>query len=346
MARLLGVVMVVLTLVLTGPLSASVALAAGPIITVDGPSDSTVLRDSSTVLGWAADRAAARGTGVDAVHVYLDGVAGRGRMLGSADYGLVRNDVASALGHQRFAPSGFRYGFDLGSIGKGEHTLFVYARSQQVGWKHVTIKVIIETTAAAPPPPAGNFLGTPPGLPVAGQYSYGNVLNAAPNYTYTQPPSAPYSPGAPPPPPGATAAYTSDPSVSPAWSVAQSMSNLGGAPIRFDDAQYLGVGQSSRANLYALMLSGDSMPAWQGQSGDVQYDWTLQTARQLAGLHQNQPVAFMLLSVTIDGYPAPGDNRWLITLGPGPQPGTWQNANVLAFGMHRPGQGYQIELRP
>src|SRR5690349_6793183 len=99
MARLAVLLIVVLSALLPFPPGAQEALAAGgPLINVDGPNDHATLREKADVLGWAVDRAARNNTGVDAVHIYLDGRAGVGRMLGQADYGLVRQDVARQLG--------------------------------------------------------------------------------------------------------------------------------------------------------------------------------------------------------------------------------------------------------
>ncbi len=364
--KLAAIVMVVVSLLLPGALGAAEALAAGPTITVEGPTDSATLKNATDVLGWAVDRAAAKGTGIDAVHIYLDGVAGKGKFLGAADYGLVRQDVAQALGSPRFAPSGFKYPFDVRDY-VGERYLYVYARSVKTGWTHVKVKIIVEveTTNAPPAPPAPlrgpgpQFLAPPPGLPVAGQnysYSYSASVQtqiSGPAPTYGSPPTPPsaYGYNAPPAPPSGygysapPAPPPAQPPLSPAWAVAQQAGQIGDYTLPYMDALYLGVGESSGAQLYALLIDPGGVPGWLGQSWEARYDWTLQTARAFASYHPGQPTAFMLMYYSIEPVPPPPDSKWAVNVGAGPQPGTFQVANVLAFGMHRPGQGYQIDIR-
>src|SRR5262249_1426649 len=84
------------------PASEPVRNAAGPTQTaVEGRGEGAVLAPPRplTIAGWAVDPAAvstAAPAGVAAVHVYLNGEAGRGQLLGGAEIGLPRPDVAGA----------------------------------------------------------------------------------------------------------------------------------------------------------------------------------------------------------------------------------------------------------
>src|SRR4051794_32696258 len=96
--------------------------AASIRVAIDRPADSALTPQRFTIMGWAVDPEGT-GSGVDAVHVYLDGEAGRGQFVGAADYGGERPDVASQLGQPRFGLSGYQMQVELAA---GEHTLYVY----------------------------------------------------------------------------------------------------------------------------------------------------------------------------------------------------------------------------
>ena len=92
-------------------------------------------RISSTVqvAGWASDRNAPSGTGVDQVHLYLDGPAGAGGVgLGVASYGSSRPDGGAAFGSQ-FTHSGWSCAWNTSGLPPGSPTLSGYARSTASG---------------------------------------------------------------------------------------------------------------------------------------------------------------------------------------------------------------------
>ena len=67
--------------------------------TIDTPVAGSAADDRVTVAGWALDRGATRGTGVDAVHVWAYPAGGGAPVFaGAAALGGFRPDVASALG--------------------------------------------------------------------------------------------------------------------------------------------------------------------------------------------------------------------------------------------------------
>jgi len=110
----------------------------GAQIAVDALPDRAPAERALLVQGWAIDHAGPSGTGVDHVHLYLDGPAGQGLFLAEAAYALPRPDVAAALGDSRFAAAGFSYAWDTAAIAPGPHTLFIYAHSTAAGWSYVT----------------------------------------------------------------------------------------------------------------------------------------------------------------------------------------------------------------
>lgn len=97
-----------------------------------------------TIKGWAADKAASLGTGVQAVHVYLDGEQNQGFFLGAATYGETREEIARQLGEDRFKPTGFSLNWDTTRVAPGDHVLNVYALSAATGrWEKFTSKVTV-----------------------------------------------------------------------------------------------------------------------------------------------------------------------------------------------------------
>jgi hypothetical protein len=110
-----------------------------PLMSVDAPANGASTGQPFLVSGWAIDRGAPSGTGVDAVHVYgyRDG-AGQAIFLGSA-YGSPRADVGAAFG-QRFTNSGFSVPIDF--LRPDNYTIVVYAHSTVTGqWQARVIAI-------------------------------------------------------------------------------------------------------------------------------------------------------------------------------------------------------------
>jgi hypothetical protein len=102
---------------------------SNPAMSVDTLQAGNVVPAQSVfVAGWALDRGAPQGSGIDTVHVWAQPVGGgSASFLGVATYGIPRPDVAAAYGDARFTNSG--YGL-LGSINTpGTYDVTVYARS-------------------------------------------------------------------------------------------------------------------------------------------------------------------------------------------------------------------------
>ena len=96
------------------------------------------------VSGWAADLSAADNTGINKVEVFLDGPRNFGKLLGEAQYGLDRTDVANAYG-ANYNLSGYSYTFDASSLEQGpSHKLYIYAYSPKGTYQYLTRNIIIE----------------------------------------------------------------------------------------------------------------------------------------------------------------------------------------------------------
>lgn len=102
-----------------------------PEMNLDGPGNGSSVASPFTISGWALDRMASSGTGVDAIHVWAfpaDGSAAR--FLGQAGYGNSRTDVGAAFGSQ-FNNSG--YLLNVSSLPPGVYDVGVYAHSAVTG---------------------------------------------------------------------------------------------------------------------------------------------------------------------------------------------------------------------
>ena len=99
---------------------------------VDLPSaNSTVAAAGFVIAGWAVDRAASSGAGVDAIHVWAYPAGGGAPVfVGLGATGIQRPDVAAFVGRPSAEPSGFGV---HGSLPIGDYTLVVFARSVLTG---------------------------------------------------------------------------------------------------------------------------------------------------------------------------------------------------------------------
>ena len=101
-------------------------------LAIDAPAASALVMPTFTIKGWAIDSAAADGTGIDTVHLYLSPNDGADPpiFLGVATYGLPRSDIAATYG-ARFANSG--YEFTARPLRPGPYLLTVFAHSTATG---------------------------------------------------------------------------------------------------------------------------------------------------------------------------------------------------------------------
>jgi hypothetical protein len=135
----LGLTLIGLAPLLTWPAAAQTSEAQ---IVIERPLVNATTGIVVQINGWAVDPSGPH-SGVDAVHIYLDGEAGapRARFLGPASYGLARPDVASHLGDARFTNSGFAM---VTELPPGVHSLYVYAHAlgagPQDGWSRAVLQ--------------------------------------------------------------------------------------------------------------------------------------------------------------------------------------------------------------
>jgi len=160
-----------------------VVLSPPAEIQLDSPASGQAVATGQQIVvaGWAADRAGP-GTGVDAVHVYADGPAGAGGiMLGAANYGPARDDVAAAVGKTEWTTSGFEFRWTVSGLAPGPHTLYVYAPSTASGqWSYRTVDIGVAADNIAAPP-AGPTPGRTTGESGTGTYG----ATCGPGYVYS-----------------------------------------------------------------------------------------------------------------------------------------------------------------
>jgi hypothetical protein len=107
---------------------------ANTLMSIDTPSpESTVTTPTFGISGWAIDRSAPSGTGVDTLHIYAYPNPGSGQapiFLGVATVGIARSDVAALYG-SRFTNSGYVLNINWASAGlsPGVYNIVSWAHS-------------------------------------------------------------------------------------------------------------------------------------------------------------------------------------------------------------------------
>jgi len=97
---------------------------SAPVGHLDWPEEgASVDAGVSDVRGWAIDTLATTDSGVDQVHLYVDGA-----LVGTADYGQERDELGTAYG-DRFLHCGFTGRVDLSGLAPGPHVLEARAHS-------------------------------------------------------------------------------------------------------------------------------------------------------------------------------------------------------------------------
>ncbi len=110
---------------------------------IEQPTAGAFVSGAVTLRGFAIDRASVAGTGIDVVHIYLDGPYGTGTIIGAATYGLDRPDIAAQYG-ARFGPSGWELAWDTAGLAPGVHRLYLYAhRTTDNGWSLMEPHLVI-----------------------------------------------------------------------------------------------------------------------------------------------------------------------------------------------------------
>jgi hypothetical protein len=127
----------------------NLTIVAGAIMAIDSPAADSIVSQPFDVKGWAIDRGATTGTGVDAVHVWAYKDPGSNTppvFVGAATYGVSRPDVGSLYG-ARFTPSG--YALRVRGLTAGRYSLAVFSHSTATGtFNHLLTRLV--TVEAGP----------------------------------------------------------------------------------------------------------------------------------------------------------------------------------------------------
>lgn len=116
----------------SAPMVRTVTVLPPPIkMDINSPAENVHISGQILVRGWAIHQASTSGTGISDVHVYLDAPYPQGQLLGAATYGVERADVAQAFG-ERYRMSGYEFLWDTSEISPGEHSLYIYAKSNAI----------------------------------------------------------------------------------------------------------------------------------------------------------------------------------------------------------------------
>ncbi len=141
-----------------------------PRIFIDTPQEAAVVPPSFAIEGWALDRDAPAGTGIDAVHVYAFPSSGStATFLGIGAQGVVRPDVGAAFGAQ-FTNAGYSLAATLPA---GAYTVVVYARSTVTGRFSAAAHTITVQAQNAVAPTRASTAGETPSASAASWRSVG-----------------------------------------------------------------------------------------------------------------------------------------------------------------------------
>jgi hypothetical protein len=131
------------------PKTVSITIAPQPLMSIDAPrNDSVTSATTFSVSGWALDKAAVSGSGVDAVHVWAFPAGGGSPIFGGvATLGGARPDVGAVFGTQ-FSTAGFSLNVTLPD---GAYQLVTYAHLVSTGAFSIAQAVSITTGTVSSP---------------------------------------------------------------------------------------------------------------------------------------------------------------------------------------------------
>jgi glucose/arabinose dehydrogenase len=122
-------------------------VAPAPAMNLDVPANGATLQQPFSIGGWALNRNAPSGSGIDTIHVWaFPANGGAATFVGSTIPNGARPDVASAFGAQ-FLPTGF--GLAGRGLQAGRYYLAVYARVTQTGTFDISRVVDVTVQSAA-----------------------------------------------------------------------------------------------------------------------------------------------------------------------------------------------------
>jgi hypothetical protein len=148
--------------------SATVTVAGGqvssPAMMLDSPSVNATVGQTVTFSGWAIDRGASSGTGVDQVVVWAYPSGGAPQLLGAATYGIARPDVGALFGSVS-TNSGFQLTV---AVAPGTYTFVAFAHStvanayNGVASPNVTVQAAVTNPFVVIDTPGQNTTATQP----------------------------------------------------------------------------------------------------------------------------------------------------------------------------------------
>jgi tRNA (mo5U34)-methyltransferase len=123
-----------------GPRTAGKPLTESIFITVDTPAASARVEGMVSVSGWALHQLESQ-DGIEHVAIYLNNLDDPGSMLGEAEYGIHREDLAPNVSHI-YGDVGFTFAWDATGTPSGEHILYVLVEGRE-SWNYSPIPITI-----------------------------------------------------------------------------------------------------------------------------------------------------------------------------------------------------------
>jgi hypothetical protein len=121
-----------------------------PLMGIDAPANNAIVAVPFDISGWAIDRNAASGTGVDGVQIWATPTSGGTAIfVGTATYGSARTDITALYGAS-FSRSGFFLWVQ--NMAPGTYQLSVYAHNARLGTYQTSRSNVVTVTGAPQAP--------------------------------------------------------------------------------------------------------------------------------------------------------------------------------------------------
>ena len=114
-------------------------------IAVDSPSSEEILSGNVKISGWALNKSYTEETGIKRIEIYLEGLDSDGKLIGEANYGVSRPDVAEYFENEYYTNSGYELIFNTKELPEGTKTLYICAYAPDDSYFYKTHKINVET---------------------------------------------------------------------------------------------------------------------------------------------------------------------------------------------------------
>lgn len=114
-------------------------------IAVDSPSSEEILSGNVKISGWALNKSYTEETGIKRIEIYLEGLDSDGKLIGEANYGVSRPDVAEYFENEYYTNSGYELIFNTKELPEGTKTLYICAYAPDDSYSYKTHKINVET---------------------------------------------------------------------------------------------------------------------------------------------------------------------------------------------------------